>query len=99
MVIDLFYFFEVSPYRKEDFSIVQTRLGLDDEVILKHVECRWLTLIPAVCRVIAQWTPLKEYFLLTLPKISRETSTQRELMANEKYKRICAKLKGSQHNV
>ena len=92
-VIDLFHFFKASPCQKEDFNNVQMRLGLDDKVILKHVQCRWLTLIPAVCRVIAQWTALKEYFLSTLPKISRETSTQRELMGSEKYKRICAKLK------
>ena len=60
---------------------------------MKHVQNRWLTLIPAIFRVISQWAAVKECFLSDSSKFSRETHIHRELMLSDKYKRICTKLK------
>lgn len=82
LVIDLQNFFKLSPVRKEDFVDLQEDFGLKGLSFLKHVECRWLTLVPAVERVIIHWKVLKEYFLVFLPKIDSKISE------NQRYRRI-----------
>ena len=52
LVIDLFYFFKSSPCKREDFLDVEYELGFDEEQFIRHVQCRWLTLIPALKRIV-----------------------------------------------
>ena len=54
LCIDLFYFFKLSASRREDYLAIQQKLDLDEIVFLRHVESRWLSLLPAVERVKSQ---------------------------------------------
>jgi hypothetical protein len=53
LTIELFYWFKRSAARREDFRDVQIDLNLDDNFLIRHVSCRWLTLQPAIERVLA----------------------------------------------
>ena len=60
--IDLFCFFKLSASRREDCLAIQQKLDLEEIVFLRHVESRWLSLLPAVERVKSQLPALLEYF-------------------------------------
>ena len=62
LCIDTYYFFKLSPPRREDYADVQQKLNLDEFVFLQHVLSQWLSLIPAIEKVKMQFPPLKEYF-------------------------------------
>ena len=94
LTLDIFYWFRAHPCRKEDFFDTQMGLGLDEELFLRHVQCRWLTLLPALQRILKQWEPLKQYFLTDLPKKSQQERTGRVLQNNDSYQRICKALQG-----
>ena len=66
-------------------------LGLDDELFVRHVQCRWLTLLPALDRIVKSWEAVKKYFLEELPKQATEKRTSKSLEKNEGYNRICRK--------
>ena len=61
-VIDLHWWFKM-PYEAG-----QEEMGLAKHKFLKHVECRWLSLQPAVLRILEQLEGLKRYFLTVLPE-------------------------------
>ena len=42
------YFFKLSPYRWEDYGEIQQKVDQDEVKFLRHVEYRWLPLLPAV---------------------------------------------------
>ena len=67
-------------------------LGLDDELFVRHVQCRWLTLLPALDRIVKSWEAVKKYFLKELPKQATEKRTSKSLEKNERYNRICRKV-------
>ena len=92
-VLDLFYFLKASPGRKEDYFDVQLGLQLDEEPFIKHVQSRWLTLIPAAARIIAQWEAVHTYFLEDLSHIANNSKTVNSMQSNNRYMRICSKLK------
>ena len=75
------YFLELSPCRQENYGGIQQKLDLDEVVFLRHVESRWLSLLPAVERVKAQFPALLEYFK-KLPESDKKIKT------NERYKKI-----------
>ena len=81
LCLDLFYFFKLSSASREDYKEEQVNLELDEVNFVRHVQSRWLTLLPAVDRVISQMSGLREYFLKTLALKSTEKS--------DRYKRIC----------
>ena len=91
LAIDLFYFFKSSPCKREDFLDVEYELGFDEELFIRHVQCRWLTLIPAL--IAKNFEPLCEYFLKELPKTATQNKTLKLLEKNETYNRICRTLK------
>lgn len=62
-VIDLHLWFKMSPARREDYQAVKKEIGLAKHKFLKHVECRWLSLQPAVLSILEQLEGLKRYFL------------------------------------
>ena len=55
LVIDLFCFLKASPCHKGDYFETQTGLQLDEETFIKHVQSKWLTLIPAAACVPSRW--------------------------------------------
>ena len=95
LAIDLFYWFKAHPCRKEDYFDTQLGLGFTEELFLRHVQCRWLTLIPALERIVKNWDPLLQYFQKDLPRLSRENGTEKTLKNNESYKRICNAISGN----
>jgi hypothetical protein len=95
LVLDLFFFLKASPCRKEDFFETQLGLGLDSGLFIKHVQSRWLTLIPAVKRVLICWDAVEKYFLIELPRIMAKEKKEASLKNNERYKRICQKIERS----
>ena len=77
-VIDLHLWFKMSAARREDYELVQEEMGLAKHKFLKHVECRWLSLHPALLIILEQMNVLKRYFLTVLPeKQSSSTSNAR----------------------
>ena len=92
LAIDLFYWLKISPSRREDCGHVLSDLALDDELFVRHVQCRWLTLLPALDRIVKSWEAVKKYFLEELPKQGTEKRTSKNLEKNERYNRICRKL-------
>ena len=81
LCIYLFYFFKLSASRREDYLAIQQKLDLDEIVFLRHVESRWLSLLPAVERVKSQLPALLEYFEKLL-------DTDKKINSNERYKKI-----------
>ena len=92
LALDLFHWLKSSPACREDYVRVLSDLGLDDELFIRHVQCRWLTLLPALERIVKNWEAVNKYFLEELPKQSREERTIKNLEKNERYNRICRKL-------
>ena len=81
LCIDLFYFFKLSASRREYYLTIQQKLDLEEIVFLRHVELRWLSLLPAVERV-KSWLPaLLEYF-------KKLPDTDKKIKSNERYKKI-----------
>jgi len=62
LALKLFYWFKHSAARRDDLKIVQFALELDSIFLLRHVESRWLSLQPAVTRILSQWLALTKYF-------------------------------------
>ena len=81
LCIDLFYFFKLSASRREDYLAIQQKLDLDEIVLLRHVESRWLSLLPAVERVKGQFPALLEY-------VKKLPDTDKKIKSNERYKKI-----------
>ena len=81
-VIDLHLWFKMSAARREDYDMVQEEMGLPKHKFLKHVECRWLSLQPAMLRILEQLEGLKRYFLTVLPE------KQSFVTSNARYIRI-----------
>ena len=83
-------FFKLSPARKEDYKNVQEELGIPTHAFLNHIDSRWLTLKPALERIIEQWSGLIQYFLTDLPAMLKSISS------NTLYKKTVKKLKEHQ---
>ena len=64
LLIDVFYYFQHSSKRKQNFVDHWNSLFSDEPgVILKHCTTRWLSLLRCVGRYISQMEGLKSYFL------------------------------------
>jgi hypothetical protein len=65
---DLHQWFKNSPCKHEDYMAMADETGLTDEsVFLRHISSRWLTLAPAIQRVLKNWPTIKKYYLDHLP--------------------------------
>ena len=60
---------------------------------MRNVQCRWLTLIACLERIKHNWTATYFYFSKDLPRVSQKECTDKYLKKNERYKKICEKLK------
>ena len=67
LCLSLFYFFKWSSCRWEDLLQIEENLGLDELIVLHHVQSCWLSLVPAVERVLQIQGALKKLFQ-DLPK-------------------------------
>ena len=71
----------------EDYKEVQRKLVLPAHKFLKHVESRWLTLAPALLRIVEQFNVPKQYFLVDVPV------KQPSILLNKTYKKISDQIK------
>ena len=96
LAIDLFQWFKSHTCQREDYAAVLEDLNLDENMFVRHVQCRWLTLIPALGRLLKHWEDSSRYFLKVLPQISKDQGTDKYLKKNSRYLRICEKLKSKE---
>jgi hypothetical protein len=62
-VDDVFGFFRRSLKRSQQYRKLQRHLGMKEHKIQRHVELRWLNLLPCLLRIEEQWVALS-YFML-----------------------------------
>ena len=62
LCLSLFYFFKQRSCRKEDLLQIEESLGLDELIVLHHIQSHWLSLVPAVERVLQIQGALKKLF-------------------------------------
>jgi hypothetical protein len=82
IIIDIYQWFKLSAARREDYKEIQKILDIPEHTFLRYVQCRWLSLLPALQRVLEQWDGLTEYFLKYL------IEKQPEACKVERYKRL-----------
>ena len=91
LAFELHFWFKISPCKQEDFRLLADSTTIEDEsLFLRHVNTRWLTLVPALEKKLERWEDAKKYFLIYLPNVEEYKST---LPKNQKYKNIAAALK------
>ena len=67
---NLHAWFKNAPCKEEDFRALADDTILEDEsLFMRHISTRWLTLAPALKRIISRWDNAKQYFLTYLPSI------------------------------
>lgn len=65
LVLKLFNFFSVYTVRTETLKSVCEYIHVNYQKLLYHSKTRWLSLFPAIERILKMFLPLKEYFLTT----------------------------------
>ena len=60
---------------------------------------RWLTLVPALERILKIWEAGCQYFLKDLPQRSKETIFYSLLKKNARYQRMCQFLSGKEYKL
>lgn len=82
---DIWFFFKLSPARREDYKLASLITELESATFFRHVNSRWLSLKKVLTRILDQWENLVEYFLKFLPA---EKNFTREIEKTDRYKRI-----------
>ena len=85
---DLHFFLKLSSARQEDYASLQALTDVIAYFMLKHCECRWLSMKKVAVRVLEQYPNLKKYFLEFLPR----AKGFRKLSKTDRYKRIAKAL-------
>ena len=97
LAFDLHAWFKQSPCKIEDFAKLAESTNLEDvSLFLLHVSTRWLTLSPALERIINRWDDAKKYFLDYLP---RQQEYKRHLPKNKRYQHIVSSLKENEKEI
>lgn len=65
LVMKLFNYFSVYTVRTEALKTICDYIDVNYEKLLSHSKTRWLSLFPAVERILKMYEPLKTYFLST----------------------------------
>ena len=65
--MNVFYWFHMYPARDEDLKKIQDEENMENLKFLRHVDSRWLSLVPALERVHEQLPAVKKYFLQYIP--------------------------------
>ena len=68
LCLNLYYFFKKSPCRKSELYEIEEKLGLDELVVLHHVQSLWLSLVPTLERFLTVKQALKKLLLEEMPK-------------------------------
>ena len=86
--VDLYYYFDKSAKRKEEFHEFQLFTGVKEMKIIKHCKTRWLSLEKCVQRVLEQWSALYAYF----DKVSEDDHSARVIRLDQHFKSLLTKL-------
>ena len=89
LAVDLHGWFKIAPCKREDIHALSKELGESSPLFQRHVESRWLTLVPALQKVEEHRKPAKKYFEEFLP--SQKDEFKRYKSKNERYGRIIQK--------
>ena len=63
-----------TPSPQKDYFKMQTSLGFDERLFIR---CRWLTLIPALTRIVGNWKPICSYLVQEFPKVAKYEKKKR----------------------
>ncbi len=80
LALNLYYFFNKSSCRREDLFAIEESLGLDEMVLLHHVQSRWLSLVP-VLECIEELRPALKKFFTGLPVQERSLKAREIITA------------------
>lgn len=75
LAVDIIQWFKSHISQLEDYGLTLEELGFEEEMFVRHVQCRWLTLVPALERLLKHWDAVYQYFVKDLPKRSKEQNT------------------------
>lgn len=75
LAVDIIQWFKSHISQLEDYGLTLEELGFEEEMFVRHVHCRWLTLVPALERLLKHWDAVYQYFVKDLPKRSKEQNT------------------------
>ena len=90
---DLHVCFKAQPCKKEDFLLLAKGCDLSicyKTLFLRHVNSRWLTLTPALQRILERWENARNYFLVFL---AIDKKKKKDSAKNDRYSRILKALK------
>ena len=91
--IAIYTWFHMYPARSEDFQLIQEEESLEKLKFLRHVDSRWLTLLPALRRIREQFPAIKKYFLDFIPKNEKVTTK------TKRYISICEEIKKNEKSL
>ena len=84
MCLNLYYFFKKTPCRKSVLFNIEESLGLDELVVLHHVQSHWLSLVPALQQFLGVKEALKKLLLEEMPKNGKNITKNDKYMAIKK---------------
>ena len=86
--MNVFYWFHMYPARDEDLKQIQDDENMENLKFLRHIDSRWLTLVPALQRLNEQLPAVKRYFLEYIPNHEkRSTNLKKSKDIHESLKR------------
>lgn len=84
LCLNLYYFFKRSSARRSDLFDAEQALGLDELMVLRHVQSRWLSLVPALERLVDISSAIKKLLLEDLPKSDKSIGKNDKYLAIKK---------------
>ena len=93
-VIDLHSLFKYSAARREDFRKLQLNLDVELKLFIEHSSLRWLSIGPAVRRILEQWEAIVQFvkFLESDPKKIPQSAAFKRVQATVKRAEILVQL-------
>lgn len=62
IILKIYHFFAKSAKRRENLKSFYVFCDMEFRELIKHCPTRWLSILPAIDRILLSWLPLKEYF-------------------------------------
>ena len=84
MCLNLYYVFRKTPCRKSELFNIEESLGLDELVILHHVQSHWLSLVPALQWFLVVKEALKKLLLEEMPKNDKNITKMTSIWQSKK---------------
>ena len=94
LLIDLHSLFKYSAARRQDYKNLQLNLDLELKLFIEHSSLRWLSIGPAVRRILEQWQAIEQFvkFLESDPKRIPQSAAFRRVQAAIKRNEILVQL-------